>query len=324
LRSLPSAHDPDNRKIYGDKHNEDAAILRAPPEGTALVQTIDVLAPISRSPYLFGRIAAANALSDIYAMGGESWSAMNIVSFPTLTEPIAMLSEILAGGLDMLAEAHCVLAGGHTLEEPAIKYGLAVTGYIDPKDITRNEAIQNGDILILTKPLGSGILGTAINGDFGDVDTYEATLARWATRLNRNAAVVMRAMKIKAATDITGFGLGGHAMEMAQASQCTLQMQIENLPFMENALSLAEQGFIPASSYANRKYCLSKSKYSADLSSLHLTLLFDAQTSGGILMAVPEAQVKETVQRLKDLGDEAWLIGLAMPYAGDNMYLSLV
>ncbi len=313
--------------MYGTQHNEDAVLLRSVPEGFALVQSVDVLAPISRSPYTFGRIAACNALSDIYAMGGEAWSAMNIVSFPTCSEPTALLSEILAGGISMLNDADCVLAGGHTLEEASIKYGLSVTGYIDPKKCTRNDALKEGDVLVLTKPIGSGVLATAINGDFGDVEAYEKTLALWATRLNRNAASVMRKMNIKAATDITGFGLGGHATEMAEASQCTLRFFLDAIPFMDGATELAAQGFIPAASYANRKYGLNKCRHSIDFSTsnsednVRLSLFFDSQTSGGLLMAVPEKDAKEALARLEDGGDGAWVVGTVEGYAGEEDYV---
>ena len=241
MASLPGVPDPEGRVLHGFEHNEDAVILRTPPAGMALVQTVDVLSPLGNNPRLFGQVAAANALSDVYAVGGVPWSAMNIAAFPAQDVPLEVFAEILAGGLEKIVEAGAVLAGGHTLEDAEIKYGLSVTGYVDPGAVASNAGLRPGDALVLTKPLGSG--------------KAEADLYRWATHLNANAAEVLRAMNLKATTDITGFGLGGHLLEMARGSRVVVEIDTASLPFIDNVEAFASDGLIPAGSYANRRHC---------------------------------------------------------------------
>lgn len=282
----------------------------------ALVQTLDILTPIGNSPRRFGQIAAANALSDVYAVGGEAWSCMNILAFPSKDIPLEVLTEILEGGIEKIQEAEAVLAGGHTLEEDNIKYGLSVTGYIDPTNIASNSGLKENDVLLLTKPIGTGVLATAIKARWENEENLlqtEEILYSWATRLNRSAARVIRDMRIKAATDITGFGLGGHILEMAKASHCAIELDINNIPLMEKVLSFAEDGLIPVGTYANRTHCACRTynTYNTDDDSqvIRGTLVFDAQTSGGLLLAVPPEKVQEAKERLTALNVPSWEIG---------------
>ncbi len=285
-------------------------------QNIALVQTLDILTPIGNNPRLFGQVAAANALSDVYAMGGEAWSCMNILSFPSQDIDISVLVEILEGGIEKIIEADAVLAGGHTLEEEEIKYGLSVTGYIDPENIASNDGLKSNDVLLLTKPIGTGVLATAIKAQWeseAKVKEAEKTLYSWATMLNKKPSQVIRDMQLKAATDITGFGLGGHLLEMAKASKCAIELDVMTIPFMENVIDFAENGLIPQGTYSNRKHCQCKTHYALDLNDdlqkLKATLVFDAQTSGGLVLAVPQERAMEAKERLHTLGVNVWEIG---------------
>lgn len=324
MTQLPHPADPEKRVLHGFEHNEDAVILKSPPEGMALVQTVDILAPIGNDPHLFGQTAAANALSDVYAMGGEPWSAMNILAFPAVEMPLEIATEMLLGGMEKLAEAGSVLAGGHTLEDKEIRYGMAVTGKIRPESITSNDGLRAGDVILLTKPLGTGILATAIKADWQGSAESEKVLYRWTTHLNKEAGSVLRAMHLKAATDITGFGLGGHLLEMAKASQVSVEIDCSALPFMDYALEYAENGFIPAGTYANRRHCLCHTHLAEGTDELRALLCFDAQTSGGLAMAVPANQVDEAQQRLHEAGEPAWIVAHILPKCAENELLVLV
>lgn len=323
LASLPGAPDPEGRVLHGFEHNEDAVIIRMPPPGMALVQTVDVLGPLGNNPRLFGQVAAANALSDVYAVGGTPWSAMNIAAFPAQEVPLSVFSEILAGGLEKIVEAGAVLAGGHTLEDAEIKYGLSVTGYVDPGAVASNAGLRPGDVLVLTKPLGTGVLATAVKAGWEGAAQAEAELYRWATRLNANAAEVLRAMRLKAATDVTGFGLGGHLLEMARGSRVTVEVDTGALPFMEGVEDFASDGLIPAGSYANRRHCACRTLVMPGVDGLRAALAFDAQTSGGLVLAVPAGRAEEARERLRDLGEPAWIIGRVLPLReGEQLILS--
>lgn len=294
-----------------------------PPQGMALVQTVDVLGPLGNNPRLFGQVAAANALSDVYAVGGTPWSAMNIAAFPAQEVPLSVFAEILAGGLEKIVEAGAVLAGGHTLEDAEIKYGLSVTGYVDPEAIASNAGLRPGDALVLTKPLGTGVLATAVKAEWEGGGKAEAELYRWATRLNANAAEVLRAMRLRAATDVTGFGLGGHLLEMARGSGVTVELDAGALPLMEGVEDFASDGLIPAGSYANRRHCACRTLVMPGVDSLRAALAFDAQTSGGLVLAVPAERVEEARERLGALGEPAWAIGRVLALReGEQLILS--
>ncbi len=299
------------RVLAGRAHNEDAALVSIP-AGMAIVQTVDILSPIVNDPYTFGRIAAANALSDVYAMGGTPWCAMNMLFFPTACHGVvgeAHVAAILKGGLDALAEAEAVLVGGHTVEDAEIKYGMSVTGIIDASKKATNDGLRVGDRLILTKPLGTGILSTGVKARWDNYQASEALLSHWCAKLNKHAASIIRDFSLQAATDITGFGLGGHSIEMARASKVQVVIDTQNLPIMEHVLDYAHNGLIPAGSHINRKYWQAFTQHERSLDASIESVVFDVQTSGGLLLAVPEAQVQEAVEHLHSLGEEAHLIG---------------
>jgi selenide,water dikinase len=298
--------------LTGARDSEDAAILRFPP-GKALVQTVDFFTPIVNDPFRFGRIAAVNSLSDVYAMGGEPYAAMNIVCFPIKTMDKGILREILRGGLDAMAEAGAVLAGGHSVEDDEIKYGLSVSGTVDPDHFASNRGMRPGDVLILTKPLGTGVLATALKGDMGDATALEDVLFRWAGRLNKAAGAVVRDLKLRAATDVTGFGLGGHVLEMAGASKAAVELDLSRVPFLPEAVEFASMGMIPAGSFANRNFCQKNVQAAPDADPILLDLVFDAQTSGGLVLAVPEDLADTARDMLLAGGDLAEVVGRAVP-----------
>ena len=259
----------------------------------------------------------------MYAVGGVPWSAMNIAAFPAQEVPLDIFAAMLQGGLEKIAEAGAVLAGGHTLEDAEIKYGLSVTGYVDPDAVASNAGLRPGDVLVLTKPLGTGVLATAIKAQWEGGDKAEADLYRWATHLNANAAEVLRAMKLKAATDITGFGLGGHLLEMARGSGVAVEVDTASLPFIDNVEDFASDGLIPAGTYANRKHCACRTFVTPGVDSLRATLVFDAQTSGGLVLAVPSERVDEALERLAALGEPGWPVGRVLPFKdGGQLVLS--
>jgi len=307
LRGLTESRDP--RLIVGIEGNEDAAVVEFP-GGKALVQTVDFFTPIVNDPYWFGQIAAANALSDVYAMGGEPLAAMNIVCFPIKTLPKAVLRGSLEGGRDKLLEAGAVLAGGPTIEDDQIKYGLAVSGWIDPLSIATNKGLTPGDQLILTKPLGAGVLATALKANWEGAELMERLLYDTAGRLNKNAGRVIQRLSLKAATDITGFGLGGHLLEMIAASRgVRAEIRTQDVPFQTPAVDLASQGRIPAGSYANRNFCQGAVRVAEGGDPIMADLIFDAQTSGGLLLAVPEKLLPQARALLADAGDLAAHVG---------------
>jgi selenide,water dikinase len=306
LRGLPQVTDP--RLLTGQGVNEDAAIVRLP-DGRGLVQTVDFFTPIVNDPFLFGRIAAVNALSDVYAMGGTPLAAMNIVCFPAKTMDTAILGEILRGGLEAVLEAGAVPAGGHSVEDKEIKYGLAVSGLVDADNFASNTGLVPGDVLLLTKPLGTGVLATAIKGDFGDKAALEALLGKWAGRLNAAGGRVIRELGLKAATDVTGFGLGGHILEMAAASQVAVELSLSAIPFLPEAVELAGYGLLPAGSFANKRHCSKDVAFASGLDAIRCDLVFDAQTSGGLVLAVPTAKIAAAQAMLEAAGDLAAVIG---------------
>lgn len=309
--------------LAGRAYNEDAAVLSVPP-GKAIVQTADVLAPVVNDARSFGRIAAANALSDVYAMGGEPWCAICLAFFPpclAADETDSTLVEILEGGFDALDEAGAVLAGGHTVQDEELKFGLSVTGVIDPNRIAANDGLLPGQKLILTKPLGVGILATGVKANWDYAEESEAVIARWCGKLNRGGAEVIRELGLGAATDITGFGLGGHALEMAQASNAGIEIFASRLPLLPHALEYAEDGLVPAGTHANQKFCAPRSLWPENLDKALLSIIFDAQTSGGLLLAVPEDKVGLARQILLANGDLAAEIGIVSEARPDGKRL---
>jgi selenide,water dikinase len=298
LAELPEESHPD--LLVGRGSADDAGVFRVTPD-LALIQTVDFFTPIVDDPVTFGRIAAANALSDVYAMGGRPLTAMNIVCFPRRSLPLDVLRQVLLGGLEAVRQAGALLVGGHSVEDSELKYGLSVTGVVHPDRVVTNAGARPGDRLILTKPLGTGILATAIKGGMAPAEA-EAEAVRWMTTLNRDAAEAMQEVGVHACTDVTGFGLLGHGLEMASASAVTIELRAGRVPFMSRARELASMGMIPAGSFANRKFCERAMAAQEGLDPLLLDLLADAQTSGGLLMAVSDDRAEALHEALERRG----------------------
>jgi selenide,water dikinase len=294
--------------LIGLDRADDAGVYRVSDE-LALVQTIDFFPPMVDDPFSFGQIAAANALSDIYAMGGTPKTAMNVVAFPAKTLDISVLRTIIEGGLDKMREAGVVLVGGHTVEDSELKYGLSVTGYIHPNRILTKKNLQTGDLLILTKPVGTGIISTAIKAGLADQAlTDKVTLAM--TTLNRNAALVMADFPVHACTDITGFGFLGHLAEMVVDSGKGVRITASQVPMYPEALEWAAMGLIPAGAYNNRSFRGDYVDFGADVPLKVQDLLFDPQTSGGLLISVAASESEQLVAALKAKGiDTAAIVG---------------
>ncbi len=296
------------RLLTSSDTNEDAAVLSFP-AGKALVQTVDFFTPMVNDAYRFGQIAAANALSDVYAMGGTPWCAMNLVCFPVNCLDLEILKDILCGGADKIAEAGAVLAGGHSIDDTGIKYGLSVTGTVDKASFASNAGLQAGDILLCTKAIGTGVLATAIKAKWDNHEELEDILYSNSARLNKNAGEVIAKLKLKAATDITGFGLGGHLLEMLEASKLSASIHAESVLLLPHALELASTGLLPEGSFANKKYRQSKFNVHEQINDVLLDLLFDAQTSGGMLLAVPPKLAAQAKNMLEDAGENVSEIG---------------
>lgn len=307
----------------GPGDNEDAVVMSFP-AGKALVQTVDFFTPIVNDPYNFGRIAAANALSDVYAMGGEPWSTMNIVCFPIKKLPGEVLTKILRGGKDAVEEAGAVPSGGHSVEDDELKYGLAVSGIVDPKRFASNRGVRPGDELLLTKAIGTGVLATAVKGELAGSEEMEEILFQTAGRLNRAGGQVIKVLGLTGATDITGFGLGGHLIELAEASRVCIELRMASVPLLPRAFELASMGMLPAGSICNRNYYLPKTFVSKGLDPVNFDLMFDAQTSGGLLLAVPPDKLAEARAMLEEAGDLAAHVGTARAAKSSEPPLSIV
>lgn len=291
--------------LVGTETSDDAAVYKIN-DDLAMIQTVDFFTPVVDDPYLFGQIAAANALSDVYAMGGEPKVALNLAAFPDCLD-IEILGEILKGGADKVIEAGAVLAGGHTISDNEPKYGLCVSGFVDPKLMWKNYGAEAGDVLILTKPLGTGILSTAIKGELASEDEIEAAVKNM-TYLNRYARDIAAGFSIHSCTDITGFGIAGHAMEMAKGSEKTLILDTGSLPVLKGVQAYTEMGLIPAGAYRNREY-LEEDVESRISGTWQEDLIYDPQTSGGLLIAVSEEEAPELLKRLNTLELPSAMIG---------------
>jgi len=283
----------------------DAGIYRIDGK-TALVQSVDYFTPIVDDPTNFGRIAAANALSDLYATGAKPLTALNVVGFPPILDP-EILVAILCGSSEKVSEAGAVVVGGHTVEDDEPKFGLCVTGLVDPQKMITTVGARPGDKLLLTKPLGTGLLTTALKGEvLSEAEITEAI--RGMTTLNRAASLLMQQTGVSACTDITGFGLLGHALEMAEASGVTIEISANQLPAYPGALEMAQMGLVPVGSYRNREFYQHKVDNWADVSILTIDLIADPQTSGGLLIAVSPEKADALAAALNNVGG-CWLIG---------------
>ncbi len=276
------------------------------------METTDIITPLVDDPFTFGQVAAANALSDVYAMGGRPLTAMNLVFFPSCALPGEVLSEILAGGLSKLNEAGACLVGGHSVEDEELKYGLTVTGVIDPKKIVRNSTARPGDILILTKPLGFGIISTAVKADMVSDETVRDACG-WMTRLNKDAAALMIEDNPSACTDVTGFGLIGHSVEMARGAHVTIRLRLDSVPVISGVAGLVRDGLVPAGCYRNRDYFSQFLETGTGISPDEILPLFDPQTSGGLLISLPVRSADDFLLRAEDSGLFARLVGEVVP-----------
>ena len=282
----------DDNLIVGIETSDDAAIYKVT-DDIAMIQTVDFFTPIVDDPYMFGQIAAANSLSDVYAMGGEPKVALNIVGFPNCLDP-AILGEILAGGAAKVMEAGAVLVGGHSVQDDEPKYGLCVSGFVHPDKIFKNYGCKPGDILILTKQIGTGIVNTAIKAQMAS-DAAIAEAITVMSSLNKKGKEVVENYPVTACTDITGFGLLGHCAEMASASDVTFELNVEEIAYLEDAISYAKMGLVPGGAYKNRQHS-GKMVDFGKVAEHYIDLLYDPQTSGGLLVSVAPEYVADMME----------------------------
>jgi selenide,water dikinase len=290
----------DENLIVGLDRADDAGVYKVS-DDLAIIQTVDFFTPIVDDPYWFGQIAAANALSDIYAMGGVPKTAMNLVAFPVKDMDISILRQIIQGGLDKMTEAGVVLVGGHSVEDKELKYGLSVTGYVHPDRVLTKRNLIAGDHLILTKPLGTGIINTAIKGGLASPKIIDIVTRLMAT-LNRDAAEIMRNFSVHACTDITGFGFLGHLAEMVQDTRLGVQIHTNRIPILPETLNYAGMGLLPAGAFNNREFYEGVVEMAPSVDRLLQDVLFDPQTSGGLLISLEGTDADDLLRKLKGKG----------------------
>jgi len=310
VQNLPRAHDPN--LIVGTEGFSDAGVYRLR-DDLLIVQSLDFFPPLVDDPFVFGQIAAANSLSDLYAMGAQPTTAMNIVAFPDDQLELGILAEILRGGGEQVSAAGAVVLGGHSIRDAEIKYGLSVTGVVRPQDLLTNQRAQPGDALILTKALGTGFITTAFKGERCPDDTLAAACASMA-ELNAAGRDAARELKANASTDVTGFGLAGHAGEMAEASGVTAVFEVHRLPILPGAAALAQQGNRNRACRSNRKFAEPRMRVEGQPDELLTEFLFDPQTSGGLLISVPQERAEQLVARAQAAGAAAaCIVGAILP-----------
>jgi selenide,water dikinase len=298
LRPLPLERHP--QLLVGTETADDAGVYQVSDQ-VALVQTVDFITPIVDDPYLFGQIAATNAMSDVYAMGGKPLTAMNVVGFPRKSLDLSILTEILRGGLAKVHEAGAVLLGGHTVDDAELKYGLSVTGTVHPQRVVTNRGARQGDVLILTKPLGTGIISTAHKAQMAQAPIFQGAIDSM-VRLNHVASEAMVEYGAHACTDITGFGLLGHASEMAKGCGLSFRIFYARVPILAGAKEYAAQGMVPGGAYCNQEFFIREISFSPRVPEADRIILFDPQTSGGLLIALPSAAGEEFLHRLQEKG----------------------
>jgi selenide,water dikinase len=306
LCSLPLVDDPN--LLVGLERGDDAAVYRLNDE-LAIIQTIDFITPIVDDPYTFGQIAAANALSDVYTMGGRPLTAMNVVCFPIKSQDISVLSEILRGGFDKLREAGCALVGGHSVEDNELKYGLSVTGVVHPARMITKEGAEMGDKLILTKPLGTGLVSTALKGGLAGEEAVGRIASSMVT-LNRRASELMLEAGVHACTDITGYGLLGHACGMIEDGQFGMELHVGSIPLFPEAKEFAQMGLAPGGTQRNKEFRIGMIELAYEMDDEMWSILFDPQTSGGLLISVPGKEAEALLKNLHRSGiEDAAIIG---------------
>lgn len=308
LSHLPRQHD--EKLLVGFETGDDAGVYLIS-EHQALVQTVDFFTPIVDDPFVFGQVSAANSLSDVYAMGGKPLTSLTIVGFPRTGLDFAILEQILAGGLNKMEEAGCTVVGGHSLGDEEIKFGYAVTGLIDPQRVYRNIGACVGDRLVLTKPLGTGVISTAVKNQAAREEYVEASI-RWMTLLNRTASEVLEAYEPHAVTDVTGFGLLGHARQMAQRSDATLEFDHTKVPAIPGALECIRAKMIPGGLVNNQRFLEQLVDFSAGVPEDFQQLLFDPQTSGGLLIASSPQETDRLLDDMSGRGIPAVEIGVVV------------
>jgi selenide,water dikinase len=298
----------DPNLIVGFERSDDAGVYKLS-EDLAIIQTVDFFTPIVDDPYWFGQIAAANAISDVYAMGGKPLTAMNLVCFPIKTMDIEILKDILRGGLDKLKEAETTLVGGHSIEDNEIKYGLSMTGIIHPNKILTNSGAKVGDALVLTKPLGTGIINTAIKGGMAN-DKVIAKVSESMAALNKNASLAMQEVGVSACTDITGFGLLGHLSEMVRGNGFGMIVYAGKVSYFPEAKEFAGMGMVPGGTYRNKDFFSQWIRFDSTVPQYLQDILFDPQTSGGLLISVPRGKADSLLIQLREKNvHEAVIIG---------------
>jgi selenide, water dikinase len=305
LRLLPEQEDVPEL-LVGRETSDDAGVYQLT-DSIALIQTIDYFTPVVDDPYMFGQIAAANALSDVYAMGGIPKTALNMVGYPVKKLGGEILAEILRGGSDKIKEAGAILVGGHSIDDQEPKYGLSVTGIVHPNKFWRNVGAKPGQVLVLTKPIGVGILTTGIKQG-AVTPEQEKIVTETMAMLNKKAAEVLSGFSPSAVTDVTGFGLLGHGSEMASGSNVTLVIEYGKVPILDGALKLAQEGIVPGGSKSNHKW-LEKDVEYHNIAPEEQIILCDSITSGGLLIAINPSDAEKYVQTMKDEGHDSWIIG---------------
>ena len=303
-----------NEHVLADMTGADDAGVYKISDRLALVQTLDFFTPVVNDPTLFGKIAAANALSDVYAMGGIPLTAMNIVGFPVPLVEQGVLTDVLNGAASIVSESGAVIVGGHSIENKEPIFGMSITGQVNPNEIWKNKGARVGDVLVLTKRIGTGIMNNALKADLFPTGTAQAVASM--STLNRVAAEVAHNFTIHACTDVTGFSLIGHSVEMASAFNVTIHIKIYDIPLFDDVIDAARMGLVPAASYGNRK-AITDVQVDKILDSVWTDILFDPQTSGGLLFSVPAAEGPDLVKALRDVGVEgATIVGAVESFSG--------
>ena len=303
-----------NEHVLADMTGADDAGVYKISDQLALVQTLDFFTPLVNDPTIFGKIAAANALSDVYAMGGTPLTAMNIVGFPVSLVEQGVLTDVLNGAADIVSEAGAAIVGGHSIENKEPIFGMSITGRVNPNEIWKNRGAQVGDVLVLTKRIGTGLMNNALKADLFPTGTTQA-IASMST-LNRVAAEVAHNFTIHACTDVTGFSLIGHSVEMASASNVTIHIKAYDIPLFDDVIEAAQMGLVPAASYGNRK-AITDVQVDMNLDMVWTDILFDPQTSGGLLFSVPATEGPDLVKALHDAGVEcATIVGAVESFSG--------
>ena len=303
-----------NEHVLADMTGADDAGVYKISDQLALVQTLDFFTPLVNDPTIFGKIAAANALSDVYAMGGTPLTAMNIVGFPVSLVEQGVLTDVLNGAADIVSEAGAAIVGGHSIENKEPIFGMSITGRVNPNEIWKNRGAQVGDVLVLTKRIGTGLMNNALKADLFPTGTAQAVASM--STLNRVAAEVAHNFTIHACTDVTGFSLMGHSVEMASASNVTIHIKTYNIPLFDDVIEAAQMGLVPAASYGNRK-AITDVQVDANLDGVWTDILFDPQTSGGLLFSVTATEGPNLVKALRDVGVEgATIVGAVESFSG--------